>query len=115
MSAIKNAYIEAVESIGTGNEKTLWTAWRNKYADNKGQTLFGYVDDVYDVISDYKIFAEKNKLDSMATELVLSEAIAALAEGQDPYDIQIRIDERTKVYVDDGHIVIGRLVLEGSI
>lgn len=118
MSTFTNAYIEAYEAVEAhevnhqGTER--WNTWLAKYSDAAGKTPFGFKDDVYDVISDFMIFAEKNGFDFSITNELVGEAITALQQGKDPYNIQMSIDEQTKVYVEDGHIVIGHIVLEGS-
>jgi hypothetical protein len=118
MATFTDAWIAAYEAVEAkelkrqGNQ--LWNDWVAEWSDAAGQTPFGFYVDVYDVMSDYMIFAHTNGFDFSLTNDLLSEAISALAEGNDPYDIQMRIDEKTAVYVDEGHIVIGKLVITGT-
>jgi len=121
MGAIKEMWIEAQDAINnlespTGERSAkLWNDWKTKYADQNGKTLMGYVDDVYDVFTDFTSLANNAGLDPMATQTLLSMATGMLAEGKDPYEIQEMIDQETAVYVaESGHIVIGKIVLTGN-
>ena len=121
MAAIKEMWIEAQDAINnlespTGERSAkLWNDWKTKYADQNGKTLMGYVDDVYDVFTDFTSLANNAGLDPMATQTLLSMATGMLAEGKDPYEIQEMIDKETAVYVaESGHIVIGKIVLTGN-
>jgi hypothetical protein len=121
MGAIKEMWIEAQDAISnlespTGERSAkLWNDWKTKYADQNGKTPMGYVDDVYDVFTDFTSLANNAGLDPMATQTLLSMATGMLAEGKDPYEIQEMIDQETAVYVaESGHIVIGKIVLTGN-
>lgn len=121
MSAIKTMLIEAQEAVNALEFPTqersnkLWNEWKSTYADNNGKTAIGYIDDVYDVFTDFTALANNAGLDPTATQTLLTMATGLLADGKDPYEIQEMIDQETAVYVaESGHIVIGKIVLTGT-
>jgi len=101
--------IEAMEIKREGREQ--WDKWLADWSDEKGHTPFGFYVDVYDVMSDYIITADEMGLDFSLTWELVDMALDALANGEDPYNIQMQIDEKHKVLVEDGHITIGKIVL----
>lgn len=104
--------IEAMEIKREGRER--WNQWLADWKDENGQTPFGFYVDVYDVMSDYIISADQMGLDFSLTWELVDMALDALANGGDPYNIQMQIDEKHKVYVDEGHITIGKIVITGE-
>lgn len=117
MGAVKTMYLEAIDAVRaievTGESRTLWDEWVAEYADQNYRTPIGQVDDVYDVISDFSIMAQRANYDASATMELIDLAMEKLVQGSDPYDIQAEIDSLVATKMAQGFTAIGRIVLEG--